>query len=454
MQIRTRLTIQFIILVAGILIFALCFIYYEFRTMTEDEFYSSLRSKALMTAEMVLHDEDKLETIENSSTADSSGNALPFKDNVVIFNQNWEKVFAFDRSKNNFGKGFFEKEGNQEVNTRNGDNYIVGIKFISKKGNPYFIIAASKLNIYQVDNLRNILMSAFFIVIFLVAIGGWFYTGQALAPVAKIVKQVDAILPSNLSAKLSMPKTQDEIGRLIGTFNNLLDRIHKAFALQKNFISNVSHELKNPISVIASQLELSLAQEERSKEDYKKTLNSVLNDTHELSETIDNLLQLARLHSEDQPKPKFEQVRLDEILLSARENLLKLRKNYRVTFDIEGTPDNENELCVLGNETLLRAAFLNLMENSCKYSSDKSVFVKVNLENKGQKIVEISDHGEGMAASEIPLLFQPFYRNPKHRHIKGTGVGLSLVDSILKLHQIPLYIESEEGVGTVFTMVF
>ena len=271
---------------------------------------------------------------------------------------------------------------------------------------------------------------------------------------AKIVKQVDAILPTNLESRLSTPKAKDEIGRLVATFNNLLERIHKAFTLQKNFISNVSHELKNPIAVIASQLEVSLAQEERSKTEYKNTLNSVLNDTRELSETIDNLLQLARLHSEDQQKPKMEEVRLDELLLSAREVLLKTHKNYRVSFDIEGTPECENDLCVLGSETLLRSAFLNLMENSCKYSKDKSVNVKVIISENGKKNVEISDKGEGIASNEIPLLFQPFYRDPKHKHIKGTGIGLSLVDSILKMHQVPLKISSEEGVGTVFIMEF
>jgi signal transduction histidine kinase len=405
-----------------------------------------------MTAEMVLHDEDKLEAIDNQ--ADSTESALPFKDNVLIFNHQWQKIFAFDRSNNSFNKDFFERGGKQEINTKNGDNYIVGIKFISKKGNPYFIIAESKLNIYQVDNLTNILILTFFIIIVIVAIGGWFYTGQALEPVAKIVKQVDAILPTNLESRLSTPKAKDEIGRLVATFNSLLERIHKAFTLQKNFISNVSHELKNPIAVIASQLEVSLAQEERSKTEYKNTLNSVLNDTRELSETIDNLLQLARLHSEDQQKPKMEEVRLDELLLSAREILLKTHKNYRVSFDIEGMPESENDLCVLGSETLLRSAFLNLMENSCKYSTDKSVNVKVIISENGKKNVEISDKGEGIASNEIPLLFQPFYHDPKHKHIKGTGIGLSLVDSILKMHQVPLKISSEEGVGTVFIMEF
>jgi signal transduction histidine kinase len=453
MQLRTKLTIQFIILVAGILFAALFFVYYEFRQMTENELYTNLRSKALMTAEMVLHDEDKLEVLDNDVPKDSTP-SLPFKDNVVIFNQQWKKIFAFDRSENSLGKSLFETNEAKEINQKDGDSYVVGIKFISKKGNPYFIVAKSKLNIYQVDSLQKILISTFFIIIFFVAIGGWFYTGQAIAPVAKIVSQVDSILPSNLDARLSTPKSKDEIGRLVATFNKLLERIHQAFTLQKNFISNVSHELKNPIAVIVSQLEVSLGQEERSVTEYKATLHSLLNDAHELSETTDNLLQLARLHGEEHQKPKFNSLRLDEILLISRSNLLRLHKDYRIAFDIVGTPESENDLMIQGNEMLLRSAFSNLMDNCCKYSTDKSANVKLILSKDNIKTIEISDNGEGIAAEDIPLLLKPFYRDPKHKHIKGTGIGLSLVDSILKLHQLPLHIVSTKGEGSVFSIAF
>lgn len=450
MQIRTRLTIQFIVLVAGILLLALYFIYFQFKQMTEDELFSSLRSKALMTAEMILHDEDKLEVLDNKTP---ESNTLPFKDNVIIFNQQWQKIFAFNRNDKGIDKEYFQNN-KKEVTLREGNNYIVGVKFISKKGNPYFIVAESKLNIYQVDNLRNILVLTFFIIIFLVAIGGWIYTGQALAPVAKIVSQVDNILPSNLEARLSTPKSKDEIGRLVGTFNKLLDRIQNAFTLQKNFISNVSHELKNPLTIIVSQIEVLFSQEERTKEEYKETLKSVLNDTLELSATTNNLLQLARLHTVEHQKPIFEHLRLDELLLITRQNLIRMHKDYKIGFDIVGTPQSENDLCIYGNEMLLRSLFTNLLDNGCKYSNNKSADVRILINTNESIKVEIEDNGEGIALEDLQKLFQPFYRDPKHKHIKGTGIGLSLVDSILKLHEIPLEIRKSESNGTVFQLDF
>jgi signal transduction histidine kinase len=241
---------------------------------------------------------------------------------------------------------------------------------------------------------------------------------------------------------------------LVSTFNNLLDRIQSAFTLQKNFISNVSHELKNPMTVIVSQIEVALAQESRTNNEYKQTLISVLDDTHELAETTDNLLQLARLSTVEQQRPIFEEIRLDDVLLLARKNLLKIHSEYRITFDIVGVAENETDLCVKGNEMLLRSAFTNIIDNACKYSKDKSAAIKIRLLQEGGKIVEISDRGEGIHENEISTLFQPFYRNPKHKHIKGTGIGLSLVDTILKLHQVPLQIASNNGQGSAFIMHF
>ena len=99
MQIRAKLTLQFIVLVAGILLFSLCFIYLKFRKMTENEFYDNLRSKALMTAEMVLHEEEKIKLLADPETdPEANSAALPFRENIVIYNAQLQKVFAFNRA--------------------------------------------------------------------------------------------------------------------------------------------------------------------------------------------------------------------------------------------------------------------------------------------------------------------------------------------------------------------
>ncbi len=453
MQIRAKLTIQFIILVASILLFSLCFIYLKFQRMTENEFYDNLRSKALMTAEMVLHEEDKIKPLPTAEPQEETA-ALPFKENIVIYNARLQKVFAFNRASEPLtGVAVSSLQDGDERQFMHGPFHVLALAHKSHSGALYFIVAESMFNSEALLNLRNILLISFFIGIGIVAAGGWFYAGQALAPMARIVNQVDRMLPTDLSARLDAPNSHDEVSRLVITFNRLLDRIQFAFRMQKSFISNVSHELKNPLSVIISQLEITLDKQERSREEYRDTLTSVLEDSRELSEVTDKLLQLARVHSED-TNIAFEQVRLDEIMLQTRAALLRLRPDYHIAFDLEGMPDHEDQLCIWGNEPLLRAAFLNLMDNGCKYSPDKRVEVKIHFDPLGQHRVEIADHGPGIPVKDLQLIFQPFYRSSQHIHIRGAGIGLSLVDSIMKIHHVALDVASVQGQGTTFWLRF
>ncbi|MCC6280790.1 MAG: HAMP domain-containing protein [Saprospiraceae bacterium] len=452
MQIRTKLTLQFIILVAGILLLSLCFIYFKFRQITEDEFYNNLRSKALMTAEMVLHEEEKLQLIPVQEDLDSA-ELLPFRENVMIYNADLNMVFAFNRDAAPLPDSKLrELKTSEETCFLHGNLHAIGLRHKSHSGKEYLVIAESVFNSEELGNLRNILIISFFMGIGIVAAGGWFYAGQAMSPVSRIINQVDHILPSDLSARLDVSNNHDEISRLVITFNRLLDRIQFAFRMQKSFISNVSHELKNPLSVILSQLEVAL-DKKRNATEYHATLASVLEDTRELSEVTEKLLQLARVHSEG-ASISFEQVRLDEIMLQTRATLLRLHPDYHISFNIEGIPESEDQLCVLGNESLLRSAFQNLMDNGCKFSPDKKVEVKIGFDPSGKHFVEITDRGPGIPQKDLHLIFQPFYRSSQNIHVRGSGIGLSLVESILKLHHVVLDVVSAQGKGTTFKLSF
>jgi signal transduction histidine kinase len=452
MQIRTKLTLQFILLVAGILFFSHYFIYYKFREINENEFYTGLHSKSMMTAEMVLHDEAALKPIQDGEK--QSGISLPFRENIIIYNDQLQKVFAFNHDANPLEMSDLRSiKSGSEYRFTEGESNVIGFRHVSKTGKEYVILAESVFSSEDLGHLRNILMFTFFLAIGIVACGGWFYAAQALSPVSRIVDQVDKILPSDLSARLQLNNQKDELSRLVKTFNRLLDRIQFAFKMQKSFISNVSHELKNPLSIIISQLEVSLDKAERSQEEYRGTMHSVLDDIRDLSGITEKLLQLARVYSEDTNIP-FEQVRLDELMLQTRASLLRLHPEYHITFDVEGVPESEEELCIKGNESLLRSAFLNLLDNGCKFSPDKKVSVKIYFNTAGNHRIEITDQGPGIPAKDLQLIFQPFYRSSESIHVRGSGIGLSLVDSIMKIHHIRLMVESLQGKGTTFRLDF
>jgi len=452
MQIRTKLTLQFITIVAGILLLSLFFIYTKFRQITEDEFYNHLRSKALMTAEMVLHDTTSiLVPVEESRPVSES--RLPFSENIAIYDYRLRRVFSFNHHAEVPSANAFQHiRGNTEHRFLQDGRHALGLLHRTRGGYEYVIVAEATFNSAELAQLRNILILTFFLGVGIVAAGGWGFAGQALAPVSRIVQQVDHIHPAQLQSRLEIPENRDEIGRLVATFNRLLDRIELAFRMQKNFISNVSHELKNPLSVITAQLEVALGKK-RTTDEYQETLNSILEDTRHLNDVSENLLQLAKVHSEG-AAIAFQPVRLDEALLHTRDAILRRHPDYHIAFDMEGTPEHEEHLCVLANEQLLNLAFLNLMDNGCKYSPDHRVRVRFVVKPEGGHQIEIADSGPGISPEDQQMIFQPFYRSAGVRHVKGTGIGLSLVDSILKLHRIGLEVLSREGRGTVFRMNF
>lgn len=453
MQIRSRLTIQFIAIVAGILLLALCFIYFQFRQMTENEFYANLRSKALMTSEMILRDTLAIQgKVEQQNL--HKAQTLPFKENIAIYTTDGSrKIFSFNPGKDPIDPHQLVplKKG-EEYRTFSGGKHRLGLRRMGYDHREYLVSAEGEFDLTDLFQLRNILILAFFIAVAIVAIGGFFYAGQALAPVSSIIDQVEKILPSDLSARLNTPDSHDEISRISLTFNRLLDRIQFAFNMQKAFISNVSHELKNPLSVIIAQLEVAL-DKNRTDTEYRATLMSVLEDTRELGETSEKLLQLARLHTEGS-QLLFEKVRLDELMLQSRASLLRRHPSYHISFDIMGEPETEDQLCVRANEPLLRLALLNLMDNGCKFSPDHRVEVRIFFDSGGKHRVEISDFGPGIPEKDLQLIFQPFYRSQQTAQIRGSGIGLSLVDSILRLHRIVLNVITAKDRGTTMRLEF
>jgi signal transduction histidine kinase len=222
--------------------------------------------------------------------------------------------------------------------------------------------------------------------------------------------------------------------------------------MQRGFISNVSHELKNPLASMDAQLQLSLRKELGALE-YQSILQSLHDDVRELTDTAEKLLQLAKVHSEA-GSVVFSPLRLDEVMLQARDSLLKMHPQYSIVFKIQSMPEQEDELLVAGNELLLKTALMNLFDNGCKFSLDHKVWVEIRFGHSGYHEVEITDKGPGIPEAELQRIFEPFFRGAGNSQVKGSGIGLSLVQSILQLHQVHMEVRSVVHSGSVFTLRF
>lgn len=453
MQIRNKLTLQFIMIAAGILLAALLFIYIQFKKNLEDEFYSNLRSKALMTAEMIvgkLTDDSQAEALSGGEQGPLSGS---YTENISIYSPTGQRIYTFNPTPTHIPPSALSRIWKMKEYRFCHSKYdAIGILYTNRAGRSFMVVAEAVFDPVHLHNLGRILAGVFIISIALVAGGGWFFARQALAPVSHIMNQVDALLPADMSQRLPASGQQDELSRLVITFNKLLDRIQHAFKVQKMFLSNISHELKNPLNVIISQIEITL-DKGRGKEEYRKTLSSVLADVKELNEMADKLMQMARINS-DGSVVQFQLLRIDEVIWQTKNALLKSHPEYTIRFEVANLPEQEEKLCVKANEQLLKTALINLMDNGCKFSPGQSVNVRLSFTPEGNTSVEIEDEGPGIRAEELPMVFDAFYRSPATTSVKGSGIGLSLVNSILELHQAGLDVMNTKGGGTTFTLKF
>lgn len=451
MQIKTRLTLQFLLVAAVIMAAAFTYIYAEVAGHLLSEFQNVLRSKANLTGAVAIARVER-DGADESFRLRPEGNGY-YTENVLIFDDRDYLVYSFSRGGAlPTAETLREIRKERELTYKAGAYQALGQAFLSASGREYVVIAEGIFNPRELRELRNILMLIFVLLMLVLALGGWLFARHALAPINRIMNQVEDILPSDLSMRLFTENKQDELARLVVTFNKLLDRLEAAFLSQNIFLANLSHELKNPITVIATQADIIL-QRERDPAEYREALSSILRDIRELNHVSDQLMQLSRLHAGNADLP-FELIRLDELIWNARDGLLKAKPSYTIQLEIANLPESECDLYYRGNETLLRTALMNIMDNGCKFSPDKRVELCLSFNSGQPPRLEIRDSGPGIPEEELRQIFDPFFRGTTTRSAKGSGIGLSLVSSIVRLHGIILVVENSQPEGTLFQLDF
>lgn len=439
MQIRTRLTVQFTLWVTGIITLAFLAIYTQMRLVTHEDFRERLRKKAITSAVLLL----KVEEVDSVllRTIDLAKRDLLHQENISILNEHREEIYTNnDKIHFKLSPDFFGQVENEGGATRQqGDFDIIGLPF-HDRGKHYTLVAGA-VNEDGEERLRSLRVTLVALgagMILIIALAGWIYAGRALRPIQKMIRDLQQISPSELTSRLETPHHLDEIGRLTTIINDLLTRIERAFETEKQFVSNVSHELKNPLTKITSQLEVTLLRP-RPPEEYQKLLESLLEDTRDLNQLANSLLELARLSAVRNGQP-METVRLDEVLWDARDHVLKINEHFHVTVAPLQLPDEAVHLELPGHGHLLRLALQNIIENACKFSPDHTARIELNRE-PGAFVILVSDRGPGIPPEDLANILNPFFRSNATSQTKGHGIGLSLVSRIVVLHGGTIHFE-------------
>ncbi len=301
----------------------------------------------------------------------------------------------------------------------------------------------------QLGRIGRFLATLVFAILFIASWAGILFVNVTLLPVNKMVRKIHTIRPEDLSGRLNLPHTHDEIRDLAHTFNEMLARVEKSFVTQKQILQNLSHELKTPLTVIRGQINVAL-KKPRSASEYRALLQSNLEEIARLRRIMDDLLMLARLDSHT-AAIKFDRVNLAWVAQSVLEDARVLAAEKEIAVDYSGPEMAWME----GNEMHLRRLLSNLLDNAVKYTPHKG-HIRVWLESSAYGVrLEIRDDGIGIPEDQLPHVFDRFYRAENAvTETHGYGLGLSIVKSIVDAHQGEIRVESEPGRGTVFSILF
>ncbi len=284
------------------------------------------------------------------------------------------------------------------------------------------------------------------IVIIVASWGGLLIAHRAMKPVEDITIAARRIEAGRLDERINVKTHNDEIGRLANTFDDMLSRLKVSFDKLASFSHNASHELKTPLTVIKSGIEVSL-REDRTVEEYKGLLESLLEEVNQMTRVIDDLL-LTALSETASIKNTFATVNLSELLTQTIDFLNILAVDKHILFERR----LQNNIMMRGNEHLLKRLFSNIIDNAIKFTpSGKRVFISIAKKEGGIEIV-ISDQGIGIPKDEIPRIFDRFYRG-KNVNVRGHGLGLSITKWIVELHNGAISVDSTSE-GTDFRIRF
>jgi len=452
MKIRQKLTLQFFFLASVILLLFSLTVYVASAKYRRDDFYQRLESRAFSTARLLIEvdeiDTDLLNKIEEDNPV-----SLP-DEKIIIFNYKNEIVYSTDtRNVILYDDDLLTRiRTSGQIKTKSGRYELMGILF-PEEFNRFVVLSAAR-DIYGYDKMKNlrtilILLTGIFLLLFYPA--GWLFAARSLSPISRVVDRVEDISIASLDLRVDEGNGKDELAHLAHTFNRMLERLQTAFEMQKDFISNASHELRTPLTAIRGQLEV-LLMKDRTENEYRESTAAVLEDISKLNRLLDRLLLMAHASSEG-AREGFSEVRIDEILWQARDELLRHEKEYRVTIALDENITDIDNLTLRGDEQLLLSAVTNIMENGCKYSPDG--FVRVFLTHDEKNIsVSFTDNGPGIAEDEIERIFESFYRSKSTSSVKGHGIGLSLARKIIDIHNGKITVNSRQGEGTTITLSF
>lgn len=444
MKIRTKIVWILVSIFFGIILVFSMFIYVFNSRYAFDDFYKRLEIRSYSTARAELDEQSGADLIR-----EFKGEYLEPLMNEEHFIVEVTPDFDATRVAEMHGVNpdIFRLIRENGVGTyRENSVFYCGIRYVTG-GKTYYVIT-SAVNYYyshHVAYFRNLLIASILVTTVLIVLIAYWLSRRLINPIQKITEDVRRIGTESLHVRLQGGEQEDELGDLVRTFNNMLDRLETSFETQNNFISNASHELNTPLTAIIGEADVALARP-RSHEEYVETLQNILEEAEKLDKKTKALLYLAQTGFNGKAL-KFDKVRMDQLIFDVKETINRIHPDNKVQVDLSMLPDSPEKLKIKGNEQLLHLALSNILLNAYKYSHNKKVSVSIGLSDQ-YVILVVRDEGIGIPENELQYIYDPFFRASNTGNFEGYGIGLPLTRNIIKLHQGEMLVSSKENEGT------
>ncbi len=432
MSLKIRFALLFSIVVAIILLLSSISIYLLYSDHRKNEYTNELKSEAMLTFDEFIDKHLNEKDTVNLLSKEVGDNSLQQKC-IKIFNTDKESIYSTDLAASfnlKFESKVFDKIKKQkEYYFLIGNREFLGL-YITDTSN-YVIASALDIDgLNKLRKLRFILFAVFIVSVTITTSLSYFFVSSALRPLSKLNTQIQQTSELNLSQKVEEGSGNDEIAQIAKNVNEMLERLNKAFQLQKNFVHHASHELRTPLTTMYASTEAAL-NKKLSEADYKKVLTSLKEDQNSLIELTNSLLLLYQF---DKLKfaPNFHSFRIDELIYDAIEYCKKVFPMVIIDFEFLNIPE-ESDLNIKANDVLLKSAFCNLIKNAFLYSDDKKLNISL-VASETEMQINFDNKGNQLSETEIENIKVPFSRGENIGLVKGIGLGLSIVEKIITLH--------------------
>ena len=300
---------------------------------------------------------------------------------------------------------------------------------------------------HQVYQLLNAMLWLIPVPLLLISVVSWWIADRALRPLSRLSKTLTDIGTEQLDVRVMVENVSDEVGLIARATNTFLDRIENAFASLKQFTSDASHELRTPLTTIRTQTEVLLSRE-RSSQEYKQVLGSVLEEVDRLEYLSEALLQLTRGDA-GIIKINRSPTDISQVLSSWVENLQTLAEEKQIEFKLDIT----EKVLLNADIAILERVFINVIQNAIAYTPAKGQ-ISISLDKDMTRIIfQVADSGPGVADEDKLAIFQRFTRLDSTRQLAaGAGLGLAITQWALDLHQGTIFVTDNQPSGAIFTV--